>query len=88
MLDQRLTRVHPVLEVGAEVQAGRTEHRRVNAADRRLPPSVREIAVVDRFVEQPGLENPAVGFLVVGGEGDAEAPVVIERVGDPRPLHE
>ena len=55
-----------MLEVGAEVQAGRAERRRVDAANGRLPAGASEVAVVDRLVEDAGLEHPAVVLLVVG----------------------
>src|SRR5205085_1228275 len=82
-----LTSVLTVLEVGSEVEADRAECRRIHAADRGLPAGVDEGGIVDRFVEDASLQNPAVILFVVGEEGDAETAIVAETVVDRSTLH-
>src|SRR6266576_4400560 len=77
-----------MLEVRAEVQPNVAERWREDAASRRLPAGAREAGVVDRLVENTGLEGPAIVLLVVGEESNAETAVVVERIVERRPLQE
>src|SRR3954452_6395386 len=88
LLRQRFARVLAMVETCTEMEPRRSQHRRIDSANRSFPAGASEARVVDRLVENSALERPAVGFLVIGDEGDAEAAIFIELVGEFGALHE